>query len=78
MQALIVPTFGNDNVDAGIARFEWTLIAQELAQGKSVTQAIDDANSSIHVTGLFTTPVPSTLNWYAIGDTILKLRKKSQ
>jgi hypothetical protein len=48
------------------------------AQGKSLDQAIADANSSIHVKKLFDTPIPQGLNWMAIGDSSLKLRRKQQ
>ena len=81
-QALIVPS--NSDVLLGVARFEWTVIAQELAQGKTISQAVNDANSSIHVPGVFkdsagnSITIPSTLDWSIIGDTTLTLRKKPQ
>ena len=86
---LIVPSDLNFSgqllpVPGGVARFEWTLIAQDLAKGKTVAQAVKDANQSIHAQGLFTkedgTPltVPATFNWIVIGDANLKLRPTSQ
>jgi hypothetical protein len=77
-QSLVVPAPGNDDVPLGIARFEWTLIAQGLAQGKSISDAVAAANSTIHVATLFDQPVPTTLSWIVIGDNKLKLRTKSQ
>ena len=75
------------NVLGGVARFEWTLIAQDLAKGKTLAQAIDATNQFIHAPGLFkdftTNPaapivVPDTFNWVAIGDTNLRLRPTSK
>lgn len=81
-QALIVPS--NSDVLLGVARFEWRVIAQELAQGKTISLAVNDANSSIHVPGVFkdsagnSITIPGTLNWSIIDDTTLTLRNKPQ
>jgi hypothetical protein len=81
--ALIVPTddlFTGDllEVPAGVARFEWILIAQGMAQGKTVQQALDAANAQIHVPGQFDVVVPASFHWVAIGDANLKLRPISK
>jgi hypothetical protein len=88
---LIVPTdpdsTGLLHVLGGVARIEWTLIAQDLAKGKTVAQAVAAANQTIHVAGMFedktTTPstpivVPASFQWITIGDANLKLRPTSK
>jgi hypothetical protein len=81
--ALIVPTddlFTGDllEVPAGVARFEWILIAQGMAQGKTIQQALDAANAQIHVPGQFDVVVPASFHWIAVGDANLKLRPTSK
>jgi len=65
-------------VPLGVARFEWTLIAQGLAKGQTVSAALAAANQQIHVPGQFDVVVPASFNWVAIGDANLKLRPTSK
>jgi hypothetical protein len=84
-RALIVPTDLRDpgtgqflEVPGGVARYAWTLIAQDLAKGKTVGQAVQAANQTIHVPGLFDIIVPADFQWIVVGDANLKLRPTSQ
>jgi hypothetical protein len=65
-------------VPSGIARLEWTLIAQGLAKGQTVSAALAAANQQIHQPGQFDVVVPPSFNWVAIGDVNLKLRPTSK